>query len=413
MDGAKCGRRSYSRLMTLRHGSPHVAIPGPSIIPERVLAAMQRPMPNIYDGPLVDVSNSLFADLPRIARTDGEVFILIGNGHAAWQMAVSNTMRRGKKVLVLESGTFARVWGEQAAISGADIETLPGTGDGPVDPAALEERLRSDVDHEIDAILVVLTDTASSVRNDIPAIRQAIDTVGHPALFMVDAIASLGCEPFEMDEWGVDVTVAASQKGLMTPPGLGFVWASDKALAAHSRADMRVGYFDWESRRNVEAHYQLYNGTPPISHIYALREALDMIFEEGLENAWRRHEVLARSVWAAIEAWGVADGTGLRCNVADAASRSHAVTTLQTGSLDAERLREVCEDQAGLILGLGIGAEDGAQFRIGHMGHVNPPMLLGTLGTIESALHALGASVGGSGVAAAARVIGDAFERPR
>ncbi len=213
-----------------------------------------------------------------------------------------------------------------------------------------------------------------------------------------------------MDEWGVDVTVAASQKGLMTPPGLGFVWANDKALEAHDRADMRVGYLDWASRRNVDAHYQLYNGTPPISHIYALREALDMIFEEGLENAWRRHEVLARSVWAAIDAWSTDDGQGLRCNVADAASRSHALTTVRTGSIDADRLRAVCEDHAGLILGLGIGAEDGGQFRIGHMGHINPPMLLGTLGTIESGLHGLGATIGASGVAAAARIIGGAYE---
>ncbi len=395
--------------MTLRHGRPQVAIPGPSIIPERVLAAMQRPMPNIYEGALVDVSNGLFEDLPKIARTEGEAFIVIGNGHAAWQMVVSNTMRRGRKVLVLESGRFAVVWGEQAALSGVDVEVLPGVVDGPVDPSAVEERLRADVDHEIDAVLVVLTDTASSVRNDIPAIRRAIDAAGHPALLMVDAIASLACEPFEMDEWGVDVTVAASQKGLMTPPGIAFVWANDKAIAAHAFADMRVGYFDWESRRNIDAHYQLYNGTPPISHLYALREALDMIFEEGLENTWRRHEVLARSVWAAVDAWGGGRDTGLRCVIGDEASRSHAVTTVLTGSVDATRLREICEDEAGLTLGLGIGADVDAQFRIGHMGHLNPPMLLGTLGTIEAALHSLDATIDGSGVAAAARVIGDAF----
>ncbi|MEP1124800.1 MAG: aminotransferase class V-fold PLP-dependent enzyme [Ilumatobacter sp.] len=394
---------------TLRHGRLHVAIPGPSIIPERVLAAMQRPMPNIYEGPLVDVSSSLFADLPKIARTEGEAFIVIGNGHAAWQMAVSNTMRRGRKVLVLESGRFAVVWGEQAALSGVDVEVLPGAVDGPVDPGAVEDRLRADVDRGIEAVLVVLTDTASSVRNDIPAIRRAIDSARHPALLMVDAIASLACEPFEMDEWGVDVTVAASQKGLMTPPGIAFVWANDKALAAHERADMRVGYFDWESRLDVDAHYQLYNGTPPISHLYALREALDMIFEEGLENTWRRHEVLARSVWAAVDAWGGGRSDGLSCGIATVECRSHAVTTVRTGSVDATRLREVCEDQAGLTLGLGIGADVDRQFRIGHMGHLNPPMLLGTLGTIEAGLHSLGATIGSSGVAAAARVIGDAF----
>jgi alanine-glyoxylate transaminase/serine-glyoxylate transaminase/serine-pyruvate transaminase len=391
--------------MTLRHGRPQVAIPGPSIVPDRVLAAMHRPMPNIYDGPLLDVSNSLFADLPAIARTDGEVFIVIGNGHAAWQMAVSNTMRRGEKVLVLESGTFAVVWGEQAALSGADVEVLPGTDDGPVDPATVEERLRADTDHEIKSILVVLADTATGVRNDIAAIRRAIDAAGHPTLLMVDAIASLGCDRYEMDEWGVDVTVSASQKGLMTPPGLGLVWANDKALAAHELADMRVGYFDWASRRNVEAHYQLYNGTPPIPLLYGLREALDMIAEEGLENAWARHETLARAVWAAVDAWHVEDG--LSCNVTDPGARSHAVTTITTGTIDAAAIRANCEREMGLTLGLGIGA-DTTRFRIGHMGHLNPPMLLGTLGTIEAALHALGAPVGGSGVAAAARAIGDA-----
>lgn len=391
--------------MSLRHGRPQVAIPGPSIIPDRVLAAMQRPMPNIYEGPLVDVSNSLFHDLRAIARTTGEVFIVVGNGHAAWQMAVSNTMRRGEKVLVLESGTFAVVWGEQAALSGADVEVLAGTDDRPVDPDALEQRLRDDVDCEIASILVVLTDTATGVRNDIAAIRRAIDAAGHPALLMVDAIASLGCDRYEMDEWGVDVTVAASQKGLMTPPGLGFVWANEKALAAHERADMRVGYLDWASRRNVDAHYQLYNGTPPISLIYGLREALDMIVDEGLDNVWARHEALAASVWAALDAWHI-DG-GLSCNIADTAARSHAVTTVRTGNIDADRLRRVCEDEAGLTLGLGIGSTSNQRFRIGHMGHLNPPMLLGTLATIESALHALGAPMSDSGVAAAARSIGE------
>jgi alanine-glyoxylate transaminase/serine-glyoxylate transaminase/serine-pyruvate transaminase len=396
--------------MSLRHGRPQVAIPGPSIIPDRVLAAMSRPMPNIYEGPLVDVSDSLFADLPKIARTSGQPFVVIGNGHAGWQMVVANTMCRGDRVLVLESGRFAVLWGEQAAMSGVDVEVLRGTDDGPVDPAALEERLRSDAEHQITSVLVVLADTATSVRNDIPAIRAAIDAARHPALLMVDAIAALGCDRYEMDEWGVDVTVSGSQKGLMTPPGLGFVWANDKALAAHERADMRVAYFDWSSRRNVQAHYQLYNGTPPISLVYALREALDMLFEEGLENVWWRHEVHARAVWAAVDAWH-ADG-GLQCLITDPAARSHAVTTISTGTIDADRLRSICEEEAGLTLGLGIGTPSTPRFRIGHMGHLNPPMLLGTLGTIEAALHALGAPVGGSGVAAASRVIGAAMSAP-
>ena len=393
--------------MTLRFGREQVSIPGPSIIPERVREAMSRPMPNIYEGPLVDVSNSLFADLPQVARTEGEVFIVVGNGHAAWQMATSNTMRRGQKVLVLESGTFAVVWGEQARVSGVDVEVLPGSDDGPVDPAAVEERLRADAGHEIGAVLVVLTDTATGVRNDVPAIRRALDDAGHPALLMVDAIASLGCDRYEMDEWGVDLTVSASQKGLMTPPGIGMVWVNDKALAAHEHSDIRVGYFDWASRRNVDAHYQLYNGTPPIPHVYALRVALDMLFEEGLENAWHRHEVLATAVWEAVEAWST-DGA-LRCNIADRGQRSHATTTIVTGSVDADELRRRCEEEMGLTLGLGIGGRPGSRFRIGHMGHLNPPMLLGTLGTIEAALRSMGAPIGSSGVAAASASIAAAI----
>ncbi len=389
-----------------------VAIPGPSVTPDRVLAAMHRPMPNIYAGPLVDLSHSIFADLPKVARTEGESFIVIGNGHAAWQMALSNTLIRRDKVLVLESGRFAVAWGEQAAMSGAEMEILPGSEHDPVDPAAVEDRLRADTNHDIKAVLVVLTDTATGVRNDIPAIRKAIDAANHPALYMVDCIASLGCDRFEMDEWGVDVTVAGSQKGLMMPPGLGFAWANEKALAAHERAknssdNMRMSYVDWTSRRNAEAHYELFSGTPPISLLYGLREALDMIFEEGLSNVWNRHEVLAQSVWAAVDAWTTPDGLAL--NISDPHDRSHATTTVTTGTIDADQLRRICEDEAGLTLGLGIGTFGGRAFRIGHMGHLNPPMLLGTLGTIEAALHAMQAPVGGSGVAAAAAHIATAL----
>ena len=385
-----------------------VAIPGPSIIPDRVLAAMQRPMPNIYEGALVDVSDSIFADLPAIARTSGTPFIVIGNGHAAWQMAISNTLQLDKKVLVLESGRFAITWGEMAEISGFEVEILPGTDHDPVDPSALHDRLAADTNHEIQAILVVLTDTATGVRNDIPALRAAIDAADHPALFMVDAIASLGCDVFEMDAWGVDVTVAASQKGLMTPPGIGIVWANDRAMAAHATADARVGYVDWASRRNVEAHYQYYAGTPPISLLFAMREALDMIAEEGgIEAVWARHETLAKAVWAAVDAWSAPDG--LSMNIADPAHRSHATSTILAGSIDTDELRLRTERDAGLTLGLGIGDPEHPRFRIGHMGHLNPPMLLGTLGTLEATLVAMGAPMGGSGVAAAAAEIGRAL----
>jgi len=385
-----------------------VAIPGPSITPDRVLAAMHRPMPNIYQGPLVDVSNSIFADLPAIARTEGKPFMVIGNGHAAWQMAISNTLNTDKKVLVLESGRFAFFWGEMASMSGFDVEHVPGSDRGPVDPAVVHERLAQDTEHEIQAVLVVLTDTATGVRNDIKAIRAAIDAADHPALFMVDAIASLGCEPYEMDAWGVDLTVAASQKGLMTPPGIGLVWANDKALAAHDNANARVGYVDWEERMNVDEHYQYYGGTPPIPLLYALREALDMIAEEGgLEAVWARHEVLAGAVWAAVDAWSTPGG--LENNIPDPAHRSLATTTVNAGSIDLEQLHLRTERDTGLTLGFGIGS-DNPRFRIGHMGHLNPPMILGTLATTEATLLAMGAPLGGSGIAAATNHIAQALK---
>jgi alanine-glyoxylate transaminase/serine-glyoxylate transaminase/serine-pyruvate transaminase len=224
---------------------------------------------------------------------------------------------------------------------------------------------------------------------------------------MVDGIASIGCEPFEMDAWGVDVTVGASQKGLMVPPGLGMVWAGERALEAHETAGLRSGYWDWTARRDPSVHYLRYCGTPPVGHLYGLHEALTMIGDEGLDVVWRRHAVFGQAVRAAVEAWSAS--TTLELNVLDPDARSNSVTTILTGTIDPDRLRAVCEQQAGLTLGVALHPFDGRAFRIGHMGHLNPPTILGTLGTIEAALLALGERVTDSGVAAAARVIGAAM----
>lgn len=389
----------------LGFGRDNMAIPGPSIIPERVLAAMAKPMTDIYAGELVDVSARLFSALPVIVGTDGPLFVVMSNGHGAWQMAINNTLSRGDEILVLESGRFAVIWGDMAARSGVKVEVLPGNDRHPIDPAALAARLADDTDHRIKAVLCVQTDTASGVVNDIAAVRQAIDSVGHPALFMVDCIASIGCEPFHMDAWGVDVTVGASQKGLMVPPGLGFVWASERALEAHATADLRDGYFDWDRRLNARFHYELYAGTPPVSHLYAMSEALAMIDEQGgIERVWERHRILASAVWAAVDAWS--SPGGIEFNVIDPAHRSAAVTTVLTGSIPADEMRSICRYQAGLTVGVGIGDFADRAFRIGHMGYVDAPGLLGTLATIESALRAMEAPVGGSGVAAASEVVG-------
>lgn len=394
--------------MNLNRGRALTAIPGPSVIPDRVLAAMHRAMPNIYEGELIETGNSVFRDLPGIAGTEGRAFMPISNGHGAWEMALTNTLSRGDVVLVLGTGRFAPGWGVMAGKLGCEVETIDFGERAPADPSRLEDHLRADAGHRIKAILVVQVDTASSVLNDIAALRTAIDAAGHPALLMADCVASLGCVPYHMDAWGVDVTVGGSQKGLMVPPGLGLVWASDKALAAHKQANLVTPYWDWTARMDDDAFYLKFAGTSPVQHIYAMRTALDMLQEEGLENVWARHAIFADAVRAAVTAWSTEGG--LSFNILDPASRANSTTTVLAGTIDEARLRRVSDRQAGLTLGRGLGDFAGHAFRIGHMGHLNPPMVLGTLGTIEALLHEQGAPMGGSGIAAAAKVIGAAFD---
>src|SRR5688572_32664733 len=233
--------------MSVRHGREFLSIPGPTTVPDEVLNAMHRPAVDIYAGELVDITSSCLADLKKLFRTKGPTYIYAANGHGAWEAALTNVLSRGDKVLILES-RFAIGWGDMAAPLGIEIEVLKGDQRRAVDPAAVEQRLRADRKGEIKAVLVVQVDTASGVVNDIPRLRQAITNAGHGALFMVDTIASLATMPFEMDAWGVDVCVTGSQKGLMTPPGLGFVAASEKAKAAHESAGLRTRYWDWTQR---------------------------------------------------------------------------------------------------------------------------------------------------------------------
>ena len=229
-------------------------------------------------------------------------------------------------------------------------------------------------------------DTASGVVNDIAAIGQAIRAAGHDALLMVDAVASLGCMPFDMDEWGVDVAMSGSQKGLMTPPGLGFVAANDRAREVHKTAGLRTPYWDWTDREGEE-HYRKYAGTPPEHLLYGLRQALDLLFEEGLENVFRRHQLLAEAVRRAVGVW--AEGQVIGFNVIEPGERCDTVTPVLTNGHDPDALRAYCDEKCGVVLGHGIGELSGKAFRIAHMGHVNAPMILGTLSVIEMALAAL------------------------
>src|SRR5690606_2128027 len=247
------------------------------------------------------------------------------NGNGVWEAALCNVLSRGDKVLVLESGLFALGWGGMAEKLGVAVEVLKGDWRRAVRPDRVEERLRADKGHEIKAILVVQVDTASGVVNDIPAISKAIRAASHPALFMVDAVASLGTMPFEMDAWGIDVAVSGSQKGLMTPPGLGLVAASERAFALHKTANLNTPYWDWGFREGEE-HYQKYCGTPPEHLIFALRRALDMLFEEGFEAAFERHRLLAEAVRRAVAVWS--EGEALSLNITEPKERANSVTTV-------------------------------------------------------------------------------------
>lgn len=392
--------------MSLANGREYLAIPGPSVMPDRVLRAMHRASPNIYEGEIVDITASARKDLCALARTSGSAALYIANGHGVWEAALANVLSRGDRVLVLNTGRFAEGWGMVAGGLGARVETLDFGKSSAIDPARVEERLRADRGHEIRAVLAVQVDTATSVRNDLGAVRAAMDAAGHPALLMGDCVASLACERFEMDASGVDVMVAGSQKGLMTPAGIGVVFANDRAREVRATADCVTGYWDWQPRMDPEYYYQVWCGTAATHHIYGLREALDMIAEEGIETVWDRHARLARGVWAAVDAWG--QGGEVKLNVTDPSIRSHAVTTIFAGQPLAGQLRQWVSSEGGLTLGIGLGMESGAGprgeswFRIGHMGHVNAHMVLGALGVIEAGLKALQVPHGGGAVEAAA-----------
>ncbi len=397
--------------MSFVAGTHYLAIPGPSVIPDAVLRAMHRPAPNIYTGELHEVVDSLVPDLRAVARTRHDVAIYIANGHGAWEAALANVFSRGERALSLATGVFAHGWADMAEEMGIGVDRLDFGKRGTFDLARVEEALAADTAREIRAVMCVQVDTASSVKNDIAALRAAIDRTGHPALLMVDCIACLGCDPFEMDAWGVDVMVTASQKGLMTPPGLGFVFFNDRADAARERASCVTRYWDWRPRVQPEAFYRYFCGTAPTHHLYGLRAALDLMKEEGLERIWARHGRLARAIWAAADRWG-ADGP-LELNIREPELRSTAVTALRIGAPHGTALRNWVSENAGVTLGIGIGmaseedpGSDGF-FRIGHMGHVNAQMVMGALGSIGAGLAALGIPHGSGALEAAAGVLAE------
>jgi alanine-glyoxylate transaminase/serine-glyoxylate transaminase/serine-pyruvate transaminase len=392
--------------MTLANGRHLLAIPGPSVVPDAVLQAMHRPSPNIYSGALVDMVPGILRDLKAVARTAGEAAIYIGNGHAAWEAALANTHQAGDRALVLATGRFGHGWGEIGTGLGIEVEVLDFGRANTVDLDQLRAALRADPG--VTSVLLTHVDTSSSVLNDTAAVRQVMDETGCDALLMVDCIASLACDRFEMDDWGADVMVAGSQKGLMTPAGVSYVFFNTRAKAARARLTRVSRYWDWVPRTEPEGFYQYFCGTAPTHHLYGQRAALDMILAEGLEAVWSRHQTLARAVWTAVEHWGA--GGPMRLNIADPKLRSTAVTAVSIGKPHGADLQAWLPAHAGVTLGIGLGMEteddphSAGSFRIGHMGHLNTQMVLGTLGAIEAGLRALSIPFGSGALEAAAEV---------
>ena len=392
--------------MMLANGREFVLIPGPSILPDRVLNAMHRAAMDIYAGPMLDVTDDCQSGLKRIFNTECDTYIYAANGHGAWEASLTNLFSRGDKVLVLESGRFATGWGEFGTTLGLDVEVLPCDWHSAIDLDAVEERLRRDRGQEIKAILAVQVDTASGVVNDIGALRRRIDAAGHGALLMIDAVASLATMPFDFDGWGVDVALAAAQKGLMAPAGLAFIAASARAKEVHQSAQLRTPYWDWTAR-DGKIHYQKYCGTPPEQLLFGLQEALAMIFEEGLESVFRRHSIIAEATRAAICAW---ESSGACFNIDDPQARSNSVSVFRFDGDLATRVIDYCKQQCGVTLGGGLGHLTRETIRIGHMGHVNVPTILGCLGSIDMALAALDRRPEQSGVGEAAAVLAELAE---
>ena len=400
--------------MPLSQGRTYLAIPGPSVIPDAVLREMHRASPNIYEGALAEGLPHIVKDLLYVARAEkANVAMYICNGHGVWDASLANVVAPGEKILVLSTGRFGGGWAAAASARGIDVQILDFGTKSTFDMAQVSEVLAADKAREFKAVLVTHVDTSSSIRNDLVGIRQALDDLDHPALLMADCVASLGCEEFRFDDWGIDIAVTASQKGLMTPPGLGFVYFSDRAAAQRKAMKSVSRYWDWAERAEPEAFYQYFGGTPPVNHIFGLKAALGMIRDEGIEQVWTRHAQLAQAVWAAAEHWGSGNGA-LRLNITDRSLRSHAVTSMGLGLPYGEQLRKWCDSQAGVTLGIGLGMSEPNDpmgrgfFRFGHMGHVNAQMIFGLLGTVEAGLAAIGAPHESGGVAAAAKIIADA-----
>ena len=382
----------------LRRGRLFFANPGPTNIPDSVLRALDHPAVDFMDSEFLEVYDAAVAGLKRVICTTQNVFLYAASGHGAWEATMVNLLSPGDRILMLEGGYFSESWSVMAGKLGLEVQTLPADWRRGADPAAVTAALAADTGHAIKAVCAVHNETSTGVTLPMPAIRAAMDAAGHPALLLSDTISSLGSLEFRMDEWGIDAMVGGSQKGLMLHTGMSFTGVSAKAMAAHAQAKLPRHYFDWSVM--LTRRHQSFVGTVPTSMFYGLTESLRMIEEEGLEAVWARHARLAEGVRRAVRVWAGNAGPQLFCT--DPARQSNSVTAiLMPDGHDAEAVRATAIDRFNVSLGAGLGKLGGKVFRIGHLGDLNEPMVLGTLAAVEMSLRINGIPHGAGGVDAA------------
>jgi alanine-glyoxylate transaminase/serine-glyoxylate transaminase/serine-pyruvate transaminase len=381
--------------MVTHTGRHFLQIPGPTSVPDRVLRAIDMPVIDHRGPEFAELGKQVLADIKTIFKTDSPVIIFPASGSGAWEAALVNTLSPGDKVLMFETGQFANLWVKMAKKFDLDVELVPGDWRTGVDPTIVEERLRNDSNRQIKAVCAVHNETSTGVTSRIKAVRDAIDAVGHPALFMVDTVSSLGSIDYRHDEWKVDVTVGGSQKGLMLPPGLGFTAISDKAIRETEKSKMRRAYWSWKEM--LEANKTgFFPYTPATNLLYGLKEAIAMLHEEGLDNVFSRHARYGEATRRALNAWGL---DNLAVNSEE---YSNVVTTvLMPKDYDADVFRKLVLDKFDMSLGTGLGKVAGKVFRIGHLGHFNDLMLMGALSGVEMGLQISGMKNAKGGVDAA------------
>jgi alanine-glyoxylate transaminase/serine-glyoxylate transaminase/serine-pyruvate transaminase len=383
----------------MARGRLFFANPGPTNIPDSVLLATARASVDFNDPAFLAVYDACFEGLKRVLKTTQHVFMYTASGHGAWEASLVNTLSPGDRVLIPETGYFSDSWTKMCTTLGFEPVTVAADWRKGCDIAAIEAALAADTDHEIKAVCCVHNETAAATRLPIEQVRAAMDRLGHPALLMADTISSLGSYDFRMDEWGVDVCVGGSQKGLMLPAGFSFNGASEKALAAHRASTHPRHYFDWTEM--LARRQKSFVGTVPVTLFYGLQEALRLILEEeGLENVFARHARLARAVRACVQHWSGNNGPQLFCQNPERWSDSVTAVLMPEGH-NAEDVRKIALERFNVSTGGGLGKLGGKVFRIGHLGDLNEPMVLGTLGAVEMALGIAGVPHAKGGVQAA------------